>query len=68
MKLKNTSKKLSKWSRSSVGNIFNIIKALEERVVELDDKSINENSETNRAALNLANAELIRALKKEESF
>ncbi|OIT20671.1 hypothetical protein A4A49_38227 [Nicotiana attenuata] len=59
LKLKNTCRKLSEWSKISVGNIFDITKALENRVAELGEKSITDNSASNRADLNKANAELM---------
>lgn len=67
-KLKNTCKKLSEWSKNSIGNIFNNIKALEEKVADLESKTIIDNSSGNRSDLNQANAEFIMAYKKEEAF
>ncbi|XP_016435434.1 uncharacterized protein LOC107761696 [Nicotiana tabacum] len=68
LKLKNTCKKLSEWSRSSIGNIFEKVIKMEEKVRELEEKIINDNTDMNRGELNHANSLLIRAYKKEESF
>ncbi|XP_019266683.1 PREDICTED: uncharacterized protein LOC109244105 [Nicotiana attenuata] len=68
MKLKNTCKKLSEWSRNTLGNIFDKIEELEHKVEEMETNIIADNSEVNRAGLNQANALLVRAYKKEESF
>ncbi|XP_070036954.1 uncharacterized protein [Nicotiana tomentosiformis] len=56
------------WSKNTVGNIFYNLKVLEGRVAELEELSILDNSATNRAELNQVNAELIRAIKKEEEY
>ncbi|XP_060211761.1 uncharacterized protein LOC132639325 [Lycium barbarum] len=68
LKLKNTSKMLSAWSRNTIGNIFTNIKVLEEKVTDLENLSIRDNSEINRTTFHQANVELIRAYKKEESY
>lgn len=68
LKLKHASKMLSKWSRYLVGNIFDKIKLLENKVATLENNSILDNSTSNRTTLNQANAELILAYKKEEAF
>lgn len=68
LKLKNTCKCLSHWSKNTIGNIFHHVKDLETKVAELESSMINDSSEVNRTALNQANALLIRAYKKEESF
>ncbi|XP_059315722.1 uncharacterized protein LOC132066425 [Lycium ferocissimum] len=68
LKLKNTSKMLSAWSWNTIGNIFTNIKVLEEKVTDLENLSIRDNSEINRTTFNQANVELIRAYKKEESY
>lgn len=52
MKLKNTCKNLSAWSKNTIGNIFDNVKVLEGRVAELEELSILDNSATNRAELN----------------
>ncbi|XP_075101678.1 uncharacterized protein LOC107814397 [Nicotiana tabacum] len=67
LKLKNTSRQLSEWSKNTVGNIFDRIKELKDTVGKLEDNIILDNSE-NMALLNQANAMLIRVYKKEESF
>lgn len=51
-----------------MGNIFDIRKSMEDKVAELEANSIIDNSDTNRAALNKANSELIRVIKKEKAF
>lgn len=56
------------WSKKHLGNIFDNTKALEEKVVDLEEMSIAYNSDTNRAELNKANVELIIALKKKEDY
>lgn len=68
LKMKNTCKKLSEWSRNIVGNIFDQIKDLDNKVANLETTLISDNSKINRTTLNHANALLIRAYKKEESF
>lgn len=68
MKLKNTCKKLSKWSRNTLANIFDKIEELEHKVEEMETNIIVDNNEVNRASLNQANVLLVRAYKKEESF
>lgn len=65
LKLKNTCKILSEWSRNTVGNILYQVKDLE---ANLETTIIIDNFENNRATLNLANFLLIRAYKKEEPF
>lgn len=52
MKLKNTYKKLSEWSRNTVGNIFDKIEELEHKVKEMETNIIIDNSEVNRVGLN----------------
>nr|XP_016484268.1 PREDICTED: uncharacterized protein LOC107804843 [Nicotiana tabacum] len=49
LKLKNTCKKLSEWSKSSIGNIFDKIKELEGRVADLEANLITDNSEKKEA-------------------
>ncbi|XP_059315605.1 uncharacterized protein LOC132066278 [Lycium ferocissimum] len=68
LKLKNTCKKLSEWSKNSVGNIFDQVINMEKKVAEMEDKMLNDNFESNRADLNHANALLIKAYKKEEAY
>ncbi|XP_060201107.1 uncharacterized protein LOC132629772 [Lycium barbarum] len=68
MKLKNTSKKLSWWSRNIIGDIFELTKTMEKRVADLEDVCLQDNSTTNMVNLNEANALLIRHYKTEEAF
>ncbi|OIT29108.1 hypothetical protein A4A49_64804, partial [Nicotiana attenuata] len=68
LKLKNTCKCLSHWSKTSIGYIFDNVKDLENKVEELEHKIITNNNEYNRAELNRINALLIRAYKNEESI
>ncbi|XP_060177798.1 uncharacterized protein LOC132607735 [Lycium barbarum] len=68
LKLKNTCRKLSEWSRNTVGNIFYHVSNLERQVCEVEKLILNDNSENNRSLLNQTNALLIRAYKKEEAY
>ncbi|XP_019237050.1 PREDICTED: uncharacterized protein LOC109217274 [Nicotiana attenuata] len=68
LKLKNTCKCLSHWSKTSIGNIFDNVKDLEKKVEELEHKIITNNNEYNRAELMRINALFIRAYKNEESI
>ncbi|WMV27386.1 hypothetical protein MTR67_020771 [Solanum verrucosum] len=68
LKLKNTCRKLSQWSRNSVGNIFDNTKAMEKKVADLEEICLTNNSDSNRMAYNCANAQLIMHIKKEEAF
>lgn len=51
-----------------MGNIFDKVKELEDKVAEMENNILADNSEVNRAALNQANVLLVRTYKKEESF
>lgn len=68
LKLKHTCKKLSEWSKTKIGKIFDQVKELEGKVADKEANLVADNSDMNRPALNQANALLIRAYKKEESF
>ncbi|XP_059289936.1 uncharacterized protein LOC132043485 [Lycium ferocissimum] len=68
LKLKNTCKKLSEWSRNTLGNIFETTKKMEARIAQLEEVCLRDNSEENRMAYNNANALLIQHVKKEEAF
>lgn len=68
IKLENTCKKLSEWSRNSIGNIFDKVNKLEKRVADTEMKILSDNSEANRAELNHTNALLIRAYETEEFY
>ncbi|XP_060182379.1 uncharacterized protein LOC132612052 [Lycium barbarum] len=68
LKLKNTCKKLSEWSRNTLGNIFETTKKMEPRISQLEEVCLRDNFEENRMAYNNANALLIQHVKKEEAF
>ncbi|XP_059285826.1 uncharacterized protein LOC132039345 [Lycium ferocissimum] len=68
LKLKNACKKLSEWSRNTLGNIFETTKKMEARITQLEEMCIRDNSEKNRMTYNNANALLIQHVKKEEAF
>lgn len=68
LKLKNTCKSLSWWSKNTVGDIFAINKDKEKKVAELEDICIHDNSVENIVRLNESNAQLIRHYKIEEAF
>ncbi|XP_019227829.1 PREDICTED: uncharacterized protein LOC109209105 [Nicotiana attenuata] len=68
LKLKNTCRCLSHWSKTSIGNIFDNVKDLEKKMDDLEQKTITNNTDINRAELNRINALLIRAYKTEESI
>ncbi|XP_049388406.1 uncharacterized protein LOC125852750 [Solanum stenotomum] len=68
MKLKNTTKQLSWWSRNCIGNIFNNTKNKEKLVADMEEQCQRNNTEDNRMKLNQANAILIRHYKVEESY
>ncbi|XP_009614640.1 uncharacterized protein [Nicotiana tomentosiformis] len=68
LKLKNVCKSLSSWSRNTIGNIFDKIKELQNRLAELEDRCLNDNSECNRMEYNNVNAQLISHIKNEEFF
>ncbi|KAK6786628.1 hypothetical protein RDI58_015153 [Solanum bulbocastanum] len=68
LKLKNVCKKLSYWSKHTIGNIFDKTKELENRLQELEENCLNENSDINRMEYNNVNAQLIMHIKKEESY
>lgn len=52
LKLKNTCKILSQWSKTSIGNLFSVVKDMEKKVAELEDKILSDNSDDNRIDLN----------------
>lgn len=52
LKLKNTCKKLSYWSKHTIGNIFDKTKEFHRRIEELEDKCLDDNSDNNRMELN----------------
>ncbi|XP_019242274.1 PREDICTED: uncharacterized protein LOC109222363 [Nicotiana attenuata] len=54
--------------KTSIGNIFDNVRELEKKMDDLEQKSITNNTATNRAELNRINALLIRAHKTEESI
>lgn len=68
MKLKNTCKQLSWWSKNHIGNIFDKNKELESVVADIENKFIRDNSEVNRMNLNKANAQLIMHTKREKTY
>lgn len=68
MKLKNTCKQLSWWSKNHIGNIFDKTKDLENMVAYMEQRCTQDNSEINRMELNKANAQLIMHIKKEEAY
>ncbi|KAH0712733.1 hypothetical protein KY289_008692 [Solanum tuberosum] len=68
MKLKNTTKQLSWWSRNCIGNIFNNTKNKEKLVADMEEQCQRNNTEENRMKLNQANVILIRHYKVEESY
>lgn len=47
-KLKKVCKKLSYWSKHTIGNIFDKTKELESRLQELEESCLNNNSDINR--------------------
>nr|XP_016460145.1 PREDICTED: uncharacterized protein LOC107783655 [Nicotiana tabacum] len=53
---------------NTIGNIFDKIKELQNRLAELENRCLNDNSECNRIEYNNVNAQLIRHIKNEESF
>lgn len=68
LKLKNICKCLSFWSKNSIGNIFDKTKELHNMLETLEERCLNDNSESNRMEYNNVNAQLIRHIKNEESF
>ncbi|XP_075099038.1 uncharacterized protein LOC142175926 [Nicotiana tabacum] len=67
LKLKNTCKMLSQWSRISVGNIFTTVKSLEDNIAMLE-LNLPMTTQANRVAHNQSNVKIIRAYKKEKAF
>lgn len=68
LKLKNICKSLSFWPKNSIGNIFDKTKELHNMLETLEERCLNDNSESNRMEYNNVNAQLIRHIKNEESF
>ncbi|XP_070056435.1 uncharacterized protein [Nicotiana tomentosiformis] len=66
LKLNNTCRCLSQWSKTYIDNIFDNVKDLEKMVDDLEHKIITNNTDSNRAELNRINALLIKAYKTEE--
>ncbi|XP_055806946.1 uncharacterized protein LOC129875705 [Solanum dulcamara] len=67
-KLKRVSNTLSNWSRQQYGDIFTTMKDFEEKVRNVEDSIINDNSESNRTNLSLINTQYSRYLKVEQSI
>lgn len=59
---------LSYWSKSEYGDIFATTRHYEERVREVKEEIINNNTEENRAKIHYINAEYIRYIKLKESI
>lgn len=55
-------------SKNSIGNIFDKTKELHNMLETLEERCLNDNSESNRMEYNNVNAQLIRHIKNEESF
>lgn len=68
LKLKNTCKIFSYWSKHAIGNIFDKTKELQSKLEELEENCLNDNSEYYRMDLNKVNAQLIRHIKNEKSY
>nr|XP_016498930.1 PREDICTED: uncharacterized protein LOC107817591 [Nicotiana tabacum] len=68
LKLNNTCRCLSQWSKTYIDNIFDNVKDLEKMVDDLEHKIITNNTDSNRAELNRINVLLIKAYKTEESI
>lgn len=56
LKLKNVCKRLSYWSKNTIGNIFNKTKELQSKLEELEQNCLIDNSESNRMEYNKMNA------------
>ncbi|OIT39211.1 hypothetical protein A4A49_28977 [Nicotiana attenuata] len=67
-KLKALSKKLSQWSRKEIGDINDAVTNWEDKIQELEDIDIEDNSEKSREDVNMAHAHYIRWLNRQESM
>ncbi|XP_060188598.1 uncharacterized protein LOC132617573 [Lycium barbarum] len=67
-KLKFLAKELSKWSRHSIGDVFEKVKELEKQVSEAETAYLNSDSDIDRMLLNKSKAEYIKWLKMEDSI
>ncbi|XP_009772930.1 uncharacterized protein [Nicotiana sylvestris] len=67
-KLKALSKRLSQWSRYEIGDINEAVTNWEDKLQELKDIDIEDNSEKSREDVNMAHAQYIRWLSLQESI
>ncbi|XP_060170376.1 uncharacterized protein LOC132601292 [Lycium barbarum] len=67
-KLKTLAKELSKWSRNSIGGVFENVKKFEKEVSDAETAYLNSDSDTDRMLLNKTKAEYIKWLKMEDSI
>ncbi|XP_070019582.1 uncharacterized protein [Nicotiana sylvestris] len=67
-KLKNLAHTLNKWSRDTIGDVFDTIKHMEETLQIEEEEYENDDLDLNRMALHKAQADYIRWLKTQDSI
>ncbi|KAG5594419.1 hypothetical protein H5410_035651 [Solanum commersonii] len=65
-KLKNLSKALSKWSRETIGDVFEVVKKMEDHNILIEEQYEMDDSNHNRILLHKAQVEYIKWLKLHE--
>lgn len=67
-KLKLLAKRLSKWSREEIGDIYEQVSKWKDKVQELEEFDINNNTEQGRTGANKVHAEYVSWLSLQESL